>query len=494
VRYRLPDTLRQYALERLEEDADRGSATRARHAACFVSLAVRAEAALVGPEQGAWLDRLEQEHDNVRAALRWLLGRRDATTALRLGAALGRFWAMRGYLREGRERLADVLALVTAAGVPPSAAQVRALCGAGFLAWRQGDAVAARPLLQASVELGRRVGDAGAVGQALFYLGLVPQFQGDYPAARALFEESRAACTAAGDRHGLALALFGLGNLARQEGDDTAAQTLLERSLALFREVGDRRSLALPLGYLGRVALRQGDRERARAQLEEALAIFQEVGETWLIASLLDSLAEVARYEGDDARAESLLTRCLDLWRELGSTGTQAQGALHQLGHVALARRDAQRARALFGESLTLARQQGNKRHVAEALAGLAGVAAAADQPAAAARYFGAAEALRRAVGAALSPADQIDHQRAIAGARDSIGGCAFQAAWDAGAQSPLEAVVDEAASLEVGAAVDGATRQGRERPRPPCPPGAGTDPGGGPILSGDDGGETAKL
>ena len=449
VRYRLPETLREYARERLDADPAAAGARR-RHAAFYTDLAVRGEAALAGPAQGDWLRRLAPEHDNLRAALRAYLDERDVSGALRLGAALGRFWTMRGDLREGRERLADVQALAAAAGeasgaAAPPGARAKVLYTAGFLAWRQGDAAAARPLLEAAVAVATAAGDGVATGYALFYLGLVPQFQGDYPAARGLFEDSRRAFEAAGDPEGLALALFGLGNLSRQVGEDGPAQALLERSLALFREQGDRRSLALPLGYLGRVALRTGDPVGARVRLEEALAIVEDIGETWLVASVLDSLAEVARCEDDQARAERLLGRSLALWRELGSTGTQTQGALHQLGHVALARGDAARADGLFRESLTLARAQGNKRHVATALAGLACVAAATGQPETAARLFGAAGALRRAVGAALSPADRIAHRRAEARARAAAGAAAFAAARAAGAQAPIEAVLDGA-------------------------------------------------
>jgi non-specific serine/threonine protein kinase len=463
ARFRLPETLREYARERLEGDSVAeapAGATRERHAIFYTALAEAAHSALSGPDQGAWLDRLEREHDNLRAALRWRLDRGDARGALRLGAALGRFWAMRGYLREGRERLAEALALpdggapgaspiaadgAPGAGAPPGSDRARALYSAGFLAWRQGDAAAARPLLESSVALARRLGDPGTTAYGLFYLGLVPEFQGDYPAARAYFAESRSLFEEAGDRDGLALALFGLGNVARQEGDLDTARTLLERSLDLFRDVGNRRSLALPLGYLGRVALRLGDPAGARARLEEALATWEELGEQWLIASVLDSLAEVARVEGDQTGAEALLDRSLTLWRTLGSTGPQTQSALHQLGHVSLTLGRPEQAAALFRECLSRAREQGNRRHVAEALAGLAGVAAGAGDGEQAGRLFGAAEALRLGVGAALSPADAIDHQRAEELARAAAGARAYSAARRAGAGTELDSIIDEA-------------------------------------------------
>ena len=176
VRFRLPETLREYARERLDGAGAPGAAagaTRGRHAGFYTDLAEEAQPALAGPAQGAWLDRLEREHDNLRAALRWHLDGGDARGALRLGAALGRFWAMRGYLSEGRVRLAEALATsrrqaarrgpaASGDGAPRAPAgleRARALYSAGFLAWRQGDAAAARPLLEASVSLARSLGD-----------------------------------------------------------------------------------------------------------------------------------------------------------------------------------------------------------------------------------------------------------------------------------------------------------------------------------------------
>ena len=200
-----------------------------------------------------------------------------------------------------------------------------------------------------------------------------------------------------------------------------------------------------PLGYLGRVALRLGDPAEARARLEGALAIWEEIGEQWLVASVLDNLAEVARVEGDQAEAEALLHRSLTMWRALGSRGPQTQSALHQLGHVNLTLDRPEQAAALFRESLTRAREQGNKRHMAEALAGLAGVAAVAGDGELAGRRFGAAEALRRAVGAALSPADAIDHRRAEKVARAAVGSSAYSAARRAGENAALDSIMDEA-------------------------------------------------
>ena len=371
----------------------------------------------------------------------WVASGPCGATSARAGCAWQRPWPSRTPAPPGPRPTQEKAPLRAPAGLD----RARALYNAGFLAWRQGDAAAARPLLEASVSLARSLGDLGTTAYGLFYLGLVPEFQGDYPAARAYFEESRTLFEEAGDQHGLALALFGLGNVARQEGDLAPARALLERSLDLFREAGDRRSLALPLGYLGRVALRLGDPAEARARLEGALAIWEEIGEQWLVASVLDNLAEVARVEGDQLGAEALLHRSLTLWRALGSTGPQTQSALHQLGHVNLTLDRPEQAAALFRESLTRAREQGNKRHMAEALAGLAGVAAVAGDGELAGRRFGAAEALRRAVGAALSPADAIDHRRAERTARAAVGSSAYSAARRAGENTELDSIMDEA-------------------------------------------------
>jgi tetratricopeptide (TPR) repeat protein len=234
-RFGMLETIREYGLEQLEACGE-AAEIRRRHAAHYLALAEAAEPELTGPRQAAWLDRLEAEHDNLRAALRWAVEQGEAELGLRLGGALWRFWYVRGYLTEGRERLAELLA---AAGAPgQTAARARALRG----------------------------------------LGIVAEAQGDYAVARRHYEEALALMRELGDRRGIALSLNNLGDVARDRGDYAAARALHEESLAIGRELGDR-AIAWILESFAMLALREGaTRNRAARLLGAAEALREAIG------------------------------------------------------------------------------------------------------------------------------------------------------------------------------------------------------------------------
>ena len=440
VRYRLLETLRQYAGERLAASGEDG-AVRRRHAACYLALAEAAEPQLTRAEQGAWLARLAQEHDNLRAALRWLAASADAEQEVRLAGALCRFWDVRGHLSEGRRWLDGALARPEGAAPPVRA---KALHGAGNLARGQGDYARAAALHEQSLALYRQVGDQVGVAGSLHDLGNVAQEQGDYARAAALHEQSLALRRALGDQRGTAGSLHDLGTQAREQGDYARAAALHEQSLALRRALGDQRGTAASLHGLGDVAREQGDYARAAALLQESLALYRQVGDQMGTAGSLDSLGDVAHDQGDYARAAVLLQESLALYRALGDQrGTAA--SLHSLGDVAREQGDYARAAALLQESLALRRQAGHKRGIARCLEGLAGVGGARGQAGRAARLYGAAAALREAIGVPLPPADRAVHDRGLAAARAGLGEAAFAIAWAAGQALPLEQAVADA-------------------------------------------------
>jgi predicted ATPase/DNA-binding SARP family transcriptional activator len=399
VRYRLPETLRQYGRERLADSGEAEQILR-RHAAFFLMLAEQAEPELLGPEQAAWLGRLEREHENLRAALAWARERGDAEAALRLAGAMWFFWLQRGYWSEGRERLEEALALARDSGC--SRERAKALCGAGTLAWPQDDYGAARSRLEESVALWQQLGDRWGLALALYYLGHAALMSGDYPAARSCYEES----------------------------------------LPIFEELGDTWGLSQPLEGLGRVALQEGDYAAARARLEESLAIRRAIGDKWQIALAQNVLGDVARCQRDYNLATALYEESLALFRELDSRGGMAS-SLHNLGYVAHGQGDERRAGALFGESLTLFCELGDKRGIAEALAGLAGVAAATGQPERAARLFGVVEGLLTAIGVQLWPSNRADFDRDVAAARARLDEATFMAARAQGRAMSIARAVD---------------------------------------------------
>ena len=488
VRYRMLETIRHYSADRLIE-AGEAEAVRRRHAEWHLGLAERAEPELRGPEQVTWLDRLELDHDDLRAALDWSKGARgvetDGEAGLRLAGALYRFWMLRGYLKEGREWLDQ---MVSVAAHASAAARAKAIYGAAVLAFHQGDNTQAAALSEESLALYRRLEDKSGIALSLNTLGIVKRNQGDYDLAKrlleesltlsrqlddkwaiaealnilgvaarnqrdhgrakALLEEGLALWRAIGDKWGLAFSLGSLGVVARFQGQYERARTLHEESLALRRELGDRLYIATSLSGLGAVALDQGDYERARALFEEGLVLHKEMGNKLDTAAALGNLGIAAHHQGEDERATSLLKESLALWQEMGNKHAIA-ACLSVLGMVALSQGDYQRAGELYRESLSLSAKQGDKLGIAKGLAGLARGAAAQGQAERAARLFGAAEALRDTVGMPLPVSDRAAYGKSVALIRAVLEDAVFTAAWAEGRAVPLEKLIDEA--LQVG-------------------------------------------
>jgi non-specific serine/threonine protein kinase len=408
ARYRLLETIRQYAEERLRETGEEERSVRERHAAHFLALAEAAEPELTGERQGEWMDRLEAEHDNLRAALRHLLATGDGTAAARLGGALSRFWHTRGHLAEGRRWLDAALALPSpAAGAgpddaDPNTARVKALRGAGVLAWAQGDYGRAEALFEAGVPLARELGDEEGIAGLCNNLGVIALHRAEYDRARDLFE----------------------------------------RSLALRRRRGDEMGVANSLNNLGATAGKQGDGARAREYYQESLALQRRTGNTQGTAVCLSNLAAIAYVDGDWAAAERLYEESLALRKHLGDRIGIAD-ALGKLGAVALRRGQPERARTLHLQSLPLLRELGDRERIARELVGIAELALARGRAAPAARLLGAAEAIREAIGAPATPDERREEERCAVAARAALGEVVLTAARAEGRALPAEAAVD---------------------------------------------------
>jgi predicted ATPase/class 3 adenylate cyclase len=430
-RYRLLETVRQYARDRLLE-AGEAAAVRTRHLEFFLNWA----------EQGPGHERLEAEHDNLRAALGWSGAQGQGEAGLRLGGALWGFWEMRGYWREAREYVAGLLALPGAEA--RTAARALALQRGGWLAWRQGDYGTARALLEESLAISREHGDKRDIAKSLTGLGNVAHDQGDYGTAQALLEESLTIFREIGDKWSIARSLASLGRVAGDQGDYGTARALIEESLAIFRESGDKAGISWSLLGLGSVALSQGDSGAARVLLEESLAIFRERGHKLGIAWSLTILGNVARNEGDAGAARALFEESLAIFREVWDKQGIAK-SLCGLGIVVRDQGDLGAARVLIEESLVIFRELGDKEGIAYNLEGLAAVAVAQAQSERAACLFGAAEALREAMGAPLPPAHRAAHDRSVAAVRAALREEAFTAAWAAGRAMPLAQAIEYA-------------------------------------------------
>ncbi|MDQ6917459.1 MAG: tetratricopeptide repeat protein [Pseudomonadota bacterium] len=317
TRYRMLETVRQYARDRLRASGEEAR-LQARHLAYFLQLAEDAEPRLRGPEQQAWLERLETERENVRAALVWSAAvGGDTAGGLRLAGAIWRFWLMRDYYGEGRDLLSGVLA--AADGRQASTARAKALNGAGALAWRQTDHPSARALHEESLATSRELGDRPGIAAALNNLGIVARSLGDYPAAEALYKESLAIRRELGDRVEIASSLNNLGNVAEVQGDHRAAQALHAEALAIRRQLGDRWGIASSLDNLGNVTVLQGDYPTGQAMHGESLAIHRELGHRSGAAFSLEGLAFAALALAAPGRAVRLWGAAERLRGEIGS-------------------------------------------------------------------------------------------------------------------------------------------------------------------------------
>jgi non-specific serine/threonine protein kinase len=399
ARFRLLETLRQFAEERLAAE-DTGTAVRARHAAYYLALAERTEPELIGGGGQAAHARLEGEHDNCRTALGWLVARAETERAQRLVGALGRFWFIRGYLAEGEAWTARVLALP--GGGRPTAGRAKTLYAAGSMALARGDYAATEGATREAYALWRALGDAAGQGFALFVLGYVARLRGDATGARPLLEAGAAVSRSAGQGAAEANCLWALAELAYDQGDDREARRLAEAALARAARAGWSVGVTVARRVLGAVRARQGEYGASAALLEASLADARALGARWWIAETLAPLGQLAVEQGD-----------LDL------------------------------AGDRLAESLALARELGDRVGTARALEGLAQLAAVRGAARRALQLAGAAGALRDEAPAPLAPPDRARLEARLAPARRTLGGDAAEAAWVEGAALPLQRVVD---------------------------------------------------
>ena len=300
ARFSMLEIVREYALEKL------GAADelRRRHLAYFVALAEQAEPELSrGDDQIAWFARLEDEHDNLRAALAFALEAGDVASALRLAVGIRRFWQIHGHLAEGREALEAAVAL---APDEPSELRADALNMIGILAAEQGEFETSRASFEAALGEARAVGSTRVISSGLVNLGNLAFYGGDLDAARRLYEESIQHFELLGDLRGQALAKENIGLMALTAGDIPDAVAWLTEALELARGSGDDREIAAAARSLAAATIELGQAAQASELLTESLALARELGETHGVAICLDTFAGIAATEGEAARAAIL--------------------------------------------------------------------------------------------------------------------------------------------------------------------------------------------
>ncbi len=404
-RFIMLETIREYALEKLQASGEEAITKRAHAAYCLVLVEEEAadRSGAAGP---AWLEHCALEHDNLRAGLEWLTDTGNADWGLRLGTALFRFWEIREYLAEGRERLGKLLRLAGAS--TSTKARTRALFAAGVLAGEQGDYASADLLIRESQDIARQLDDKTGVAVSLNALAVFARDQGDVATAHTLFEESLVLWRELGDQKAVARGVSNLANVVRLQGEHDRARSLYAECLAIFRGLGDRTGVGWSLNYQGDAARDQGDFASARTLYERALAIFWELGDRWGIA-----------------------------------------GTLADLGSLAREQRDYPTAHSLYRESIKTFQELDHKRGIARLLECFASSAAAQGQAERSLRLAGAAAALRQNIGAPLTPAEQVKLETSLDLARQAMTNTAGATAWLQGWALPIEKAIEEGLAPE---------------------------------------------
>jgi predicted ATPase/class 3 adenylate cyclase/DNA-binding CsgD family transcriptional regulator len=478
-RFVMLETIREYALERLTADAD-AQTYNARHAAFYLAFAQRAEPELVGPQQLVWFERLETEHDNFRAALRWAISNHQLDLAAQLAIALVRFWIRRGHLGEGQRWCELLLAHRDTIALP---LQAKLFNGAGALAFFQGNPERSHGRLTQALQIGQHIEDEVDIAISLRYLGNIARDRGEYREASRLMKESLKILRAIPRTNEIIATLNNLALVVTEQFDYVRSVPYLEEALTLSREIGDLWNMAVILNNLGDIKARQGDYGRSQQLHEESLALRRQLGDKRSIANSLMSRAELEIFRGNLSAAQTLIDQSLPLSQEVGTTYELAECLITQ-GYLSLYQRNLTGALDAFNTALGYSRERGDKRQIAIILHGLGRVATAQGEPERAydfleqsislqfdindaegiatslesfaalalaqsnarraAHLYGVAEALRERIGIPLPLFQREVYARAVQSIIDQLGQDTTAAVWARGRATALDRALDE--------------------------------------------------
>ncbi len=441
ARYRLLETVRQYSRQELENEAGAQEA-RERHLDYYLRLAEEAHPNLQGKQQAWWLNWLEREHDNLRAALEWSLAQPEtAERGLQMASALWRFWHKRGYLSLGRQILANVLERTRPLGNTPTRAE--ALNGVGMLACFQGDHATAQAYFEESLSVGNERDDPAIRANALHSLGQMAWNRHDYAQARVYFAQALAIHREHAGATQVAVTLNYLGVVASDEGDHEAAQRHFEEGLAIGTELGDKSLIAGALHGLAHRAFYRKNFSDARRLYAEELALARSLHDRELTAKTLHRLGCVEHELRNYNAARILFEESLTLAREL-SYRDLLSAVLYSLGKTASAQQDYSYARRCFEERLTISVQSGDKPGLFYTLDAVAAMFAVQGQERRAVLLFAVAQTLRESLLMPMPPENVAETPRLLA-ARAALGEEEFTQVWEQGRALTLEEAIEQA-------------------------------------------------
>ncbi len=434
------EMIREYGLEVLAACGEEEKTQQA-HIAYYLELSEKAGPELVGPQQAAWLDRLEREHTNLQAALHWSVAqgraRQDMTVALRLGVALRNFWLVHGPYSEGRNFLEQALAASEGVAAP---LQAKALYTAANLAFILSDHDRAEALCQESLKLFRELEDRPGMAFALYLLAWISRDNINVDIT--MVEEALELFKEIGDREYVAWSFYTLGYLDGIRGEYTRACTWIEESLKRHKEIENKRGVAFSLIAWAQINYySQSNLATMNTLLDESLALFKELDDKTGIAYSRSLQGQLSFVQGDAAQARLFIEESLAIYRELGARQGIAE-ALRHLARVVTAQGDDMKAYTLCEESLAIARELKMKELIASCLEGFAEVATIQSKFVWAAQLWGSAEVLREAVSVPIPFVDRANYERFITNARAQLGDSAFTTIWAEGRAMTPEQVL----------------------------------------------------